>query len=145
MKFYKAWNNQWKKWKKDPFNSKLFEHGNEAIGAFTLAPYWLFSVIERAKSTDPEKIIKVWEGDTYQYANGRVVKMRACDHKAIQNLTIREFVPPEQQKVSFTIPPYYWSKERSAPGPGYTIPAPKVLPWMDQRLDRCKGKNDWGE
>ena len=33
--------------------------------------YWLFSVIERAKSTDPEKIIKVWEGDTYQYVNGQ--------------------------------------------------------------------------
>ncbi|MEE9911634.1 MAG: ABC transporter substrate-binding protein [Deltaproteobacteria bacterium] len=144
-KFYKAWNNQWKKWKTMPFNSATFEHGNEAIGAFTLAPYWLFSVLERAKSTDPEKIIKVWEGDTYQYVNGRVIKMRACDHKAIQNMTIREFVPPEQQKVNFTIPPYYWSKERSAPGPGHNVPAPKILPWMDQKLDRCKGKSDWGE
>lgn len=144
-KFYRAWNGQWKKWKTPPFNSPLFEHGDGPIGAFTLAPYWLFSVIERAKSTDPEKIIKVWESDTYQYANGRVVKMRACDHKAIQNLLIREYVPPEQQKTSMTIPPYYWSKQRSAPGPGYTIPAPKILPLMDRKLDRCKDENDWGE
>lgn len=144
-KFFTAWHNQWKRWKTLPFNSALFEHGDGAIGAFTLAPYWLMSVIERAKSTDPEKIIKVWEGDTYKYANGRVIKMRVCDHKAIQNLTIRLYVPPNQQKVSMTIPPYYWSKQRSAPGQGYNIPAEKVLPLMDQKLDRCKGKNNWGE
>ena len=48
--------------------------------------YWLLSVMERAKSTDPEKIIKLWEGDTYRMVNGKVVKMRACDHKVIQDL-----------------------------------------------------------
>jgi branched-chain amino acid transport system substrate-binding protein len=144
-KFYRVWNNQWKKWKKEPFNSRIFEHDMGPVGAYTLSGYWLLSVIERAKSTDPEKIIKVWEGDTYRYANGRVLKMRVCDHKAIQNLTVSEYVPPAQQKVAMTIPPYYWFTGASAPGPGYTIPAPKVLPWMDQKLDRCKGKNDWGE
>ena len=144
-KFFKAWNDQWKKWKTKPYDQALFEFNSQAIGSFTQAPYWLFSVIARAKSTDPEKIIKVWEGDTYQYANGHVLKMRACDHKAIQNLVIEEYATPEDQKVSMTIPPYYWSKERSAPGKCYTIPAPKVLPLMDQNLDRCKGKNDWGE
>jgi branched-chain amino acid transport system substrate-binding protein len=145
VKFYKAWNNQWKKWTKDPYNSRIFEHNMGPVGAYTLAGYWVLSVIERAKSTDPEKIIKIFEGDTYQYANGRVLKMRVCDHKAIQNLTVSEYVPPEQQKVSMTIPPYYWFMGASAPGPGYTIPASKVLPWMDQKLDRCKGKTDWGE
>ena len=44
-----------------------------------------------------------------------------------------------------TIPPYYWFKGASASGPDWMIPAAKVLPWMDQKLDRCKGKNDWGE
>ena len=144
-KFYKAWNSAWNKWKKEPYNSKIFEHDMGPVGQYTLAGYWLLSVIERTQSTDPEKIIKVWEGDTYQYANGKVVKMRACDHKAIQNLTVSEYVPPEQQKISMTIPPYYWYKGASAPGPGYTIPAPKVLPLMDQKLDRCKGKSNWGE
>lgn len=144
-KFYKAWNDQWKKWKTAPFNSAYFEHMNEFIGGFAIGPYWLFSVIERAGSTDPEKIIKVWEGDTYRFANGRVLQMRVCDHKAIQNLTVKEYVPPDQQKAYFTIPPFHWSKERSAAGPAYVIPAPFVLPLMDQGLDRCKGKNDWGK
>ncbi len=144
-KFYKNWNNSWKKWKTNPYNTVIFEHDMGPVGQYTLAGYWMLSVLERAQSTDPEKIIKVWEGDTYQYANGKVAKMRVCDHKAIQNLTVSEYVPPDQQKVSMTIPPYYWFKGASAPGPGYTIPAPKVLPWMDQKLERCKGKNDWGE
>jgi len=145
IKFYKAWNDQWKKWKTPPYNSPLFEHGISVIGLYGQHAYWLFSVIERAGSTDPEKIIKVWEGDTYRYANGSIVKMRACDHRAIQDFSITEYVPSEQQKVSMTIPPYYWHKGCSFNGPAWLIPAEKVLPGMDQKLNRCTGKNDWGE
>jgi ABC-type branched-subunit amino acid transport system substrate-binding protein len=146
VKFYKAWNNPWKnKWKTAPYNSRLFEHGTGAIGAYNQQTYWLLSVIERAKSTDPEKIIKIWEGDTYRYANGKVIKMRVCDHKAIQSLGVTEYAPPEQQNVSMTIPPYYWYKGTSSGGPAWRVPAAKVLPLMDQKLDRCKGKNDWGQ
>ena len=105
----------------------------------------MLSVIERAKSTDPEKIVKIWEGDTYRMANGKIVKMRACDHKSIQDLLVTDFVPPEQQKVSFNIPPYYWFQGCSFSGPGYVVPAAKVLPKMDQKLDRCAGKDEWGE
>jgi hypothetical protein len=67
--------------------------------------------------------------------------MRACDHKAVQDLHIFEFVPPDQQKQSFNIPPYYWFAGTSNTGPTFTIPAKSVLPWMDPGLDRCKGKN----
>jgi hypothetical protein len=42
------------------------------------------------------------------------------------------------------MPPYYWFSNASGAGPTWEIPASKVLPWMDQKLDRCKGKNDWG-
>ena len=66
-------------------------------------------MIARAKSVDPEKIIKVWENDSYRFSNGKVLKMRACDHKAIQELHILEFVPPGEQKQSFNIRPYYWN------------------------------------
>ncbi len=146
IKYYKVWNNLWRtKWKTAPFNSHLFEHGTGAIGLYSAQAYWLFSVIERAGSMDPEKIIKVWEGDTYRMVNGKVVKMRACDHKTVQDFGITEFVPPDQQKISMSIPPYYWFKGTSSAGPSWLVPAAKDLPWMDQKLDRCKGKSEWGE
>ena len=145
IKYYKTWNNLWKtKWKA-PYNTPMFEHPAGDVGFYTEQTYWLLSVIERAGSTDPEKIIKTWEGDTYRYENGKIMKMRGCDHKVIQDLHIFEYVPPDQQKVSFNIPPYYWFKGCSNPGPTYKIQAAKILPLMDQKLDRCKGKNDWGE
>jgi len=102
-------------------------------------------VIERAKTTDSDKIAKLWEGDTYRDVVGHVVKMRACDHKAIQDLSAFVSGTPEEQKAVFTIPPYCWYKGASATSEIYALPAEKVLPWMDQNLDRCKGKNDWGE
>ncbi len=145
IKYYKTWNNLWKtKWQ-PPYNTRLYEHGGGNISSWTQQTYWLLSVIERAKSTDPEKIIKIWEGDSYQYVNGRIIRMRPCDHKAIQDLAINEFAPPEEQKVSMNIPPYYWYKGCSNVGPIHRIPAEKVLPLMDKNLDRCKGKSDWGE
>ncbi|KPK94744.1 MAG: hypothetical protein AMJ94_01010 [Deltaproteobacteria bacterium SM23_61] len=145
IKYYKTWNNLWKtKWQK-PFNTRLYEHGTGNIGSYIQQTYWLLSVIERAKSTDPEKIIKVFEGDTYQFVNGKIIQMRPCDHKAIQDLHVWEFVPPEQQKASFNIPPYYWFKGTCSAGKIFTLPAEKVLPLMDRKLERCKGKNDWGK
>jgi branched-chain amino acid transport system substrate-binding protein len=145
IKQYKYWNNLWRtKWKA-PYNTPLFEHGGTTMQAWMMHTYWLFSVIERAKSTNAEKIIKIWEGDTYRTLAGKVMKMRACDHVAIQDLAVMEYVRPEKQKVSFNIPPYYWYKSASYMGPGWRIPAGKILPKMDQKLDRCKGKNDWGE
>ncbi len=146
IKFYKTWNNQWKNvWKTAPYNTPSFQYPWGTYGSWISQTYWMLSVIERAKSVDPEKIIKVWEGDTYQYVNGRIIKMRACDHKAIQGFRVGEYVPPAEQKQSMNMPPYYWLKGASSVGPSWEIPAGKVLPWMDQKLDRCKGKNDWGE
>ena len=145
IKYYKTWNDLWKtKWKTAPYNSHLFEHGTGNIGSYIEQTYWLLSVIERAQSTDPEKIIKVWEGDSYRFTTGKVIKMRACDHKAVQDLHVFEYVPPDQQKVAYNIPPFYWYTGTSAPGPMTTLPAKAVLPWMDPALDRCKGQNPAG-
>ena len=146
IKFYNVWLNLWKnKWKTSPFNSIAYQHATANGAIWLMQTYWLFSVVERAKTLAPEKIISVWENDSYRIVNGKVLKMRACDHKAIQDLAIVEYVPPEEQKVSFNIPPYYWFKNASYTGPVYKIPAEKILPWMDQNLDRCKGKNGWGQ
>jgi len=143
--FARMWHKLWEtKWKA-PYNTILYQYPMGNNGSFVEQIGWLFSVMERAKSTDPEKIIPIWEGDTYKFMNGKIVKMRACDHKIIQDFHVYEYVPPEQQKQSMNIPPYYWYKNASGAGPSYTIPTAKVLPWMDQKLDRCKGKNDWGE
>lgn len=145
IKYYKSWNDLWKsKWKSAPFNSRLFEHGTGNIGSYIQQTHWLLDVIARAQSTDPEKIIQVWEGDSYRFVNGKVLTMRACDHKAVQDLHILEFVPPDQQRQSFNIPPYYWYSGTSAAGPVHTIPAKVVLPWMDPKLERCQGKNPAG-
>ncbi len=140
-KYYTAWNTEWKKFTVAPFNSVTFTWPWGTFGFWTQQLYWFVSVMERAGSTNAEKIIPVFEGDSYQFVSGRVVKMRACDHKAIQGFRMCEFVPPDQQKVSMNMPPYYWSKQSSMCGPTWEIPAEKVLPWMDDKLDRCKGKN----
>ena len=145
-KFYTAWHNQWKNvWKTGSYNTPSFTWPWGTYGHWINQTYWMLSVIERAKSLDPEKIIKVWEGDTYQATNGRLYKMRGCDHKAIQGFRVAEYVPPAEQKQSMNMPPYVWNEKACMVGPSWEIPAAKVLPWMDQKLDRCKGKNDWGE
>lgn len=71
------------------------------MGTFMSGQY----IRQPVHSMDPEKIIKVWEGDTFKYINGKVVKMRACDHKMILDLGLTEYVPPDQQKISINIPP----------------------------------------
>jgi hypothetical protein len=129
-----------------PYSGHSFEHFPAGIdGSWLMQTYWLFNLMERAKTTNAEKLVQLWEGDTYRMANGKVIKMRACDHKAIQDLSAEEYAPPEMQKASFTIPPYYWYKEASYTGQMFRLPAGSVLPWMDPKLDRCKGKSDWGE
>jgi len=140
-KYYTAWNTEWKKFKTAPFNSVTFTYPWGTYGFWTQQMYWLYSVMERAGSTDAEKIIPVFEGDSYQFVSGRVSKMRACDHKAIQGFRVCEFVEPEKQKMSMNMPPYYWVKNSSLCGPSWDVPAEKVVPWMDQKLDRCKGKS----
>jgi ABC-type branched-subunit amino acid transport system substrate-binding protein len=141
--YYETWNNLWKtKWTA-PYNARMYEHGTGSIGSYVMQTYWLLSVIERAASTDPEKIIKIWEGDTYQYANGKVVQMRSCDHKVVQDLHVEIYVPPEQQKQNFNIPPYYWFTGASYVGPSLLIPREKILPLIDPEMTRCKCECDF--
>ena len=136
IKYHKIWTDAYKRFKA-PYDKLSYSQGWDAL---SMEFYWLLSVIERTGSTDPEKIIKTWEGDSYQYINGHVKTMRACDHNTIQNTGIIDMVPPDQQKVAMNIPPYKWTDKYSWWGPTFMVPAEKVLPWMDQKLDRCRGK-----
>jgi len=43
---------------------------------------WLFDAVRKAGSTDSEKVIKAWEGASYNMPWGKVT-MRACDHQII--------------------------------------------------------------
>lgn len=136
IKLHDAWTKLWKtKWTA-PYNTILYKHGSGNIGAYIGSTYWLLSVVERAGSTDPEKIIKVWEGDTYQLPSGQILEMRACDHKQITPLSVNEFVPPEEQRQSYNIPPYYWFKDFSNVGPSTLLPMDKTVPKADP--DLCK-------
>jgi len=145
IRYSKVWHDSWKNKWKSPYTATMYEWPLGNIGHYAEQTIWMLSAMERAGSVKPEQVIKAWEGDTYRFLTGKIVKMRACDHKIIQNFHVYEYVRPEKQKVSMNIPPYYWSQKRSAAGPVSEIPAEKVLPWMDQKLDRCKGKNEWGE
>ena len=144
INLYNAWRTQQKKWKNPPYNSPSAIYGPMGSGGSWLnATYWLMSVIGRAQTTNAQKVIQLWEGDTYRGIHGQVLKMRACDHKVIQDVSVEVYAPPEEQKQSFTIPPYYWFKDFSFVGPTYRIPAKIAPPWMDQNLDRCKGKSEY--
>jgi len=136
IKYHKTMMDAYKRFK-PPYNKMDYMLGWDPLA---MEFSWLLSVIERAGSVDAEKIIKTWEGDTYEYVNGHVKTMRACDHNTIQETYILEYVPPDQQRQSFNIPPYHWSDKSALYGPAFRVPAEKVLPWMDPNLERCKGK-----
>ncbi len=145
-KFYNAYINQWNKWKTIPYNGLAYIMFPAGAGhSWLMQTYWLVSLMERAKTTNADKIAELWEGDSYRQVNGKVIKMRACDHKAIQDLSAELYGPTDQQKASFTIPPYYWLKDASFAVQIHRLPAEMVLPWMDPNIERCKGKNGWGE
>ncbi|MFH2130982.1 MAG: ABC transporter substrate-binding protein [bacterium] len=136
--YYKAWNDLWKNKWKAPFNTILYKHPFGNFGAQIEQTYWMFSVMERAGSTNPDKIIEVFEGDKYQFMSGKYMEMRPCDHKTIQDLHVWEFVKPEEQKALFNIPPYYPFKDTAGAGLNFKIPREAIVPHMDKTLDRCK-------
>jgi branched-chain amino acid transport system substrate-binding protein len=144
IKYYKAWNDAYKKWNTAPYNTPLFKHPFGTLGHWSQNFYWFLSVIERAGTTKADKIIETWEGDVYQFVNGRIVKMRPCDHRSIQGFRVAEFVPPAEQKVSFNIEPFAWYDNACNVGPSWDIPANAVLPPMDAKLDRCAPMDGWG-
>jgi len=80
-----------------PFNNKLREayqikYGGVspflAAGGYAYVYHYL-EVVKKAGSTDPEKVIKAWEGFETEGLTGRET-WRACDHQCIRNFyTVR--------------------------------------------------------
>ena len=124
-KWLTDWNNCWKTWSK-PYDSQLYKWNSGTLGQVIEDTYWLFDVMERAGSTDPEKIIATWEGDEYK-AISRVRKMRACDHHAVNDTFVTEYVFPN---------PFF---DGMAAGKDIIrIPAEYCTHPIPEDLDRCK-------
>jgi ABC-type branched-subunit amino acid transport system substrate-binding protein len=122
----KKWNDSWKKWS-PPYNTPLYEWLGGTTGAYTESIYWLLDVIERAGSTDPQKIIKVWEGDEWVGLLGKPLKMRACDHRVVRDTYAAEFVFPNR-----------WYKDAAFMDKVTTIPAEFVTIPQPKDSERCK-------
>jgi branched-chain amino acid transport system substrate-binding protein len=136
IKYFMMWNNLYKtKWS-NPYNKPRYMYPLDTMGSYIQHFYWLMSVIERAKSTDPEKIIQIWEGDRYKDVNGTILKIRPFDHKVIQDTYVEIYLPPDQQKGSMNVAPYYWFNTNCYVGKTYKIPARFNLPPMDRKIKR---------
>jgi branched-chain amino acid transport system substrate-binding protein len=120
-KFMDIWHGLWKTWKA-PYNSVNHEWPNGGWLRNTVSYYWLFQVIQKAGSLDPEKIIKAWEGDTFD-AIGQKQWMRPDDHQAIADraLCVLEF-------------PNKWFEKNAGPSDPNWIPAKDCMPGMDPKL-----------
>ena len=123
--FLYSWNRCWKQWKK-PYNSLWYKWVQAGGDEILFQMYWLMDVIQRAGSTDPEKIIKIWEGDEWTSLAGPL-KMRGCDHQAVMDLFATEFVYPNK-----------WFEEFAFYGKIVKIPAKYVTPPLPEDLERCK-------
>ena len=76
----KAFVEEWHKVFKD--RELGYQYPVSSMGRAYWAVQWLGDVIKKAKSTDVEKVVKVWEGAEFQMPWGKVT-MRACDHQMI--------------------------------------------------------------
>jgi ABC-type branched-subunit amino acid transport system substrate-binding protein len=112
---------------KAPYNQPNYEYGWDPLSQeFN----WLASVIERAKSVDPDKIVKVWEGCL-------PIRKRPCrGHEGLRSPgdsghPCPRKCAPDQQKNYFNIPPYKYTDKFSFYGTSlmYRGQSP---PWMDR-------------
>ena len=122
--FNDLWHEQWKRWKK-PYDSESYAW--PVMGRPISSFYWLFDVIQRAGSTDPEKIIQVWEGDEYHSVTGALLKMRVCDHQAIQDLYVSQLDFPTK-----------WYDKSAGYTKAFVVPSRFCMPPIAEDLERCK-------
>jgi ABC-type branched-subunit amino acid transport system substrate-binding protein len=131
-----VWNNLWKTWKK-PYNTELYRWPGSGWFRNLLADYWYFKIIQKAGSTDPEKVIAAWEGDTFDWFDMKMW-MRPDDHQAIMD-----------RPIAFMEFPNMWDMpNNAAPAHPTWIPARDCMPTFDPKLKgRVNGKvmPDWAK
>jgi len=116
------WNSRWKTWKA-PYNTALYQWPNGGWYRNMTAYYWYFQVLQKAGSTDPQKVIAAWEGDTFDFFGWKHY-MRPADHQVIADRPICEMEFPNT-----------WDMPKNAAAGKITwIPALKCFPTFDEKL-----------
>jgi branched-chain amino acid transport system substrate-binding protein len=117
------WNNLWKTRWSDPYNTALYQWPGSGWFRTMIAGYWYFDVLQRAGSTDPEKIIPVWEGDRCTFF-GYDMYMRPDDHQSIADRPVAEMEFPNA-----------WDQpNNAAPALPFWVPAKNCMPIYDEAL-----------
>ncbi len=93
-KFNEMWHASWQKWQA-PYKGSEYKWPQGFVGSSTVSLYWLFDVMQRAKTTEPDPIIKVWEGDNYVSVTGPMY-MRPQDHLMLTDIYFSELVFPNK-------------------------------------------------
>ena len=93
-KFVELWNKQWKKWA-TPYDTDFYKWPQGFIGSGVVSLYSLFDVIQKAGTTNAEKIIKTWEGYEQQTIIGPIY-MRPQDHLMLIDVFFSELVFPNK-------------------------------------------------
>ncbi len=93
-KFNELWNAQWKTWQK-PYNHVLYKWPANFLGSSAISLYWLFDVMQRAKTTNSDGLIKIWEGDKYDSITGPLF-MRPQDHLMLSDIYLSKLVFPNK-------------------------------------------------
>ncbi|MBL7175172.1 MAG: ABC transporter substrate-binding protein [Desulfobacteraceae bacterium] len=122
-----TWTNRWKTWKK-PYDTELYRWNGSGWLRHQHASYWYFKVLEKAGSTDPEKVIAAWEGDVFEFPDIKAW-MRPDDHQNIMDRPVA--------RLEF---PNMWQQANNAQSahPSW-IQAKDCMPTFDKKL---KGRVD---
>ena len=93
-KFVETWHKQWSKWSA-PYDTDFYKWPGGFIGSGVVSLYCLVDVIQKAGTTNAEKIIKAWEGYEQQTIIGPIY-MRPQDHLTLIDVFFSELVFPNK-------------------------------------------------
>lgn len=124
-KLTEIWTDLWKNKWQDPYNGILYRWPATGWLRDMISVYWYLDVVQRAGSTDPEKVIAAWEGAKLKLF-GYEVFMRPDDHQAIFDHYVAEAEFPNT-----------WDFPDNAyfPNEPFVVPAKYAMPWIDPELE----------